>query len=69
MTNEPRDSREVKCTAFMNHSIHVQHDQVGSDKKDLVSVEGPRCSLDLSKAEALDIAAAIVWAANGGSTG
>jgi hypothetical protein len=68
---EPKDSREVKCRAFMNQSLHVHHDLVGSgdDKKDLVSVEGPRCSLDLSKAEALDFAAAIVWAANGGRKG
>lgn len=68
MSNEPKDSTEVKCTEFMKQSIHVHHDLVGSDKKDLISVEAPRCSLDLGKAEALNLAAAIVWAANGGRT-
>jgi hypothetical protein len=67
--NEPKDSRAVECAVFMNQSLHIHHDQVGSDKKDLISVEGPRCSLDLSKAEAIDLAAALVWAANGGRQG
>ena len=66
MNNEPKDQREVKCSEFMSHSIYVIADTTPAG--DLVSVEGPRCSLDLSKAEAIDLAAAIVWAANGGRT-
>lgn len=70
MTIEPKESREVKCMTYMAQQVHVTpHMVVGDNELAYVSIEGGRVSLDLSKAEAIDLATAIVWAANGGSTG
>lgn len=61
----------VQCKAFMSQTLYIHSVADSPPRRRMVSVEGSRVSLDLSPAEALELADAIKWAAtnNGDSTG
>lgn len=57
------NTSHVRTSAFMDQVLHIgiERTEGGPDR---VSVEGGRCSLDLSQQEARELANAILYAAN-----
>lgn len=58
------NTSHVRTSAFMDQTLHIGIEHSTGSAPDCVSIEGGRCSLDLSQQEARELANAILYAAN-----